>query len=156
VAAYEYVEYTVTDGRAEVVMNRPDVLNAFHDPMVEELVLALLDAHTDDRVYCIVLTGAGRAFCSGGDVSAAVEAHESGQPPGRLVASMANLYSARTLEYVASEALQVHGANGFQRGHPIEYLYRFGRSRRIAAGTDEIQLNTIAGALKREGLPWLA
>lgn len=87
--------------------------------------------------------------------SAAVEAHESGQPPGRMVASMANLYSARTLEYVASEALQIHGANGYQQGHPIEYLYRFARGRRIAAGTDEIQLNTIAGALKREGLPWI-
>lgn len=73
--------------------------------------------------------------------------------PGRLNTSIAKLYSARLLEDVVSEALQIHGANGYQQGHPIEYLYRMARARRIAAGTDEIQLNTIARALKRDGLP---
>jgi hypothetical protein len=53
-----------------------------------------------------------------------------------------------------SEALQVHGANGYQRGHPLEYLYRLARGRRLAAGTDEVQKNGIADALREEGLPW--
>ena len=68
-ADYKHVDYTVTDGRAEVVLNRPDVLNAFHDEMVEEILLALFDAHSDDRVFVIFLTGAGRAFTSGADVT---------------------------------------------------------------------------------------
>jgi enoyl-CoA hydratase/carnithine racemase len=66
---YEHIDYAVTEGRAEIVLNRPDILNAFHDAMIEEVVLALMDAHTDGRVYSILLTGAGRAFCSGADVT---------------------------------------------------------------------------------------
>lgn len=80
---------------------------------------------------------------------------EPGSELGRLDTSIAKLYSSEILEHVASESLQIHGANGYQQGHPMEYLYRFARSRRIAAGTDEIQKNTIAGAVKRDGLPHL-
>jgi alkylation response protein AidB-like acyl-CoA dehydrogenase len=59
------------------------------------------------------------------------------------------------VEDVVSESLQIHGANGYQRGHPLEYLYRLARGRRIAAGTDEIQKNQIASALKEDGFPGL-
>jgi alkylation response protein AidB-like acyl-CoA dehydrogenase len=87
--------------------------------------------------------------------SAAERAMGQGRVPDRLATHIANLYSGEMLERVVSEALQIHGANGYQQGHPLEYLYRFARSRRIAAGTDEIQKNTIAGVLKSEGLPTL-
>jgi alkylation response protein AidB-like acyl-CoA dehydrogenase len=82
------------------------------------------------------------------------EARESGRPT-RFTSSLANLTSSQMVESVTSEALQVHGANGYQQGHLLEYLYRFARSRRIAAGTDEIQKNGIAGSLKKHGLPHL-
>lgn len=55
------------------------------------------------------------------------------------------------VESVVSEALQTHGANGSQREHPVEYLYRLACGRRLAAGTDEIQENTIASVLKKDG-----
>jgi alkylation response protein AidB-like acyl-CoA dehydrogenase len=84
---------------------------------------------------------------------AALNARESDQPPDRLEASLAKLHSGRMVESVTSEALQVHGANGYQQGHPLEYLYRLARGRRIAAGTDEIQKNQIASVLKDRGLP---
>lgn len=87
---------------------------------------------------------------------AALNAHDAGTSPDRLETSHAKLYSGEMVEQVTSEALQVHGANGYQRGHPLEYLYRLARGRRIAAGTDEIQKNQIASALKRDGLPDLA
>ncbi len=87
--------------------------------------------------------------------NAAKRASEANSEPSRLDTSIANLYSAEVLERTCSESLQIHGANGYQRGHPMEYLYRFGRSRRIAAGTDEIQKNQIANALKRDGIPKL-
>ena len=57
-------------------------------------------------------------------------------------------------ERVVAEALYVHGANGYQRGHPLESLYRLARGRRLAAGTDEIRKNGIADALREGGLPW--
>lgn len=75
--------------------------------------------------------------------------------PDRMDTSIAKLYSGEMLESVVSEALQINGARGYQQGHPLEYLYRFARSRRIAAGTDEIQKNTIARTLKQRGIPHL-
>ncbi|WP_435361856.1 acyl-CoA dehydrogenase family protein [Haloarchaeobius sp. DFWS5] len=86
---------------------------------------------------------------------AAVNAHEQGRVPDRLDASLAKLTSSEMVEYVVSEALQIHGANGYQQGHPLEYLYRMARGRRLAAGTDEIQRNQIAAVLKKDGLPSL-
>jgi alkylation response protein AidB-like acyl-CoA dehydrogenase len=83
----------------------------------------------------------------------AEEAYRKETEPGRMETSIAKLYSAEMGEEIVSESLQIHGANGYQQGHPLEYLYRFARGRRIAAGTDEIQKNTIARALKEEGLP---
>ncbi len=87
---------------------------------------------------------------------AALNAHEHGRIPDRLETSMAKLYSTERAEQIVSEALQIHGANGYQQGHPLEYLYRLTRGRRLAAGTDEIQKNQIAAALKESGLPDLA
>ena len=66
---FDSLDYTVTEGRAEVVLDRPDVLNAFDSAMIDELNEALEGAHDDDEVYAILLTGAGRGFCSGADVS---------------------------------------------------------------------------------------
>ncbi|WP_226482735.1 acyl-CoA dehydrogenase family protein [Natrinema amylolyticum] len=86
---------------------------------------------------------------------AAMNAEEQGRIPDRLDASLAKLYSGEMVETVVSEALQIHGANGYQQGHALEYLYRLARGRRLAAGTDEIQKNQIAAALKRDGLPSL-
>ncbi|WP_265112082.1 acyl-CoA dehydrogenase family protein [Halosolutus halophilus] len=86
---------------------------------------------------------------------AATNAHEQGRIPDRLDASLAKLTSGEMVESVVSEALQIHGANGYQREHPLEYLYRLARGRRLAAGTDEIQKNTIASVLKKDGRPSL-
>lgn len=83
----------------------------------------------------------------------AEEAIEAGQIPDPLLSTLAKLHTNEMVEEVVSEALQVHGANGYQQGHPLEYLYRFARGQRIAAGTDEIAKNTIARLLKRDGLP---
>jgi len=87
---------------------------------------------------------------------AAMEAEHGDGAPERLHASLAKLYSGEMVENVVSEALQVHGANGYQQGHAMEYLYRFARGRRLAAGTDEIQKNQIAAVLTEDGLPPLA
>lgn len=86
---------------------------------------------------------------------AAQTAVDQGRIPDRMQTSIAKLFSAEMAEEVVSESLQMFGANGYQQGHPLEYLYRMVRGRRIAAGTDEIQKNSIAAVLKEKGLPSL-
>lgn len=85
---------------------------------------------------------------------AAQRAYEQGGIPDKLETSIAMLFTAEITEEVVSEALQIHGANGYQQGHPLEYLYREARGRRIGAGTDEMQKNQIASVIKQEGLPY--
>jgi alkylation response protein AidB-like acyl-CoA dehydrogenase len=86
---------------------------------------------------------------------AAKRAVEAERIPERTQTSIVKLFSAEMVEEVASEALQIHGANGYQQGHPAEFLYRMARARRIAAGTDEMQRNTIATSVKNDGLALL-
>ena len=58
----------IDDGVAVITMNRPDRRNAFSDAMVSALGTVLAQAEADEAVGCVVLTGAGGAFCAGGDV----------------------------------------------------------------------------------------
>jgi enoyl-CoA hydratase/carnithine racemase len=60
--------YEVKDKIATITLNRPDKLNAFTGPMIDAWARALADAQADDDVNVIIVTGAGRAFCAGGDV----------------------------------------------------------------------------------------
>ena len=66
---YETLLYAVEDGVATVTLNRPDKLNAFTVEMANELVDVFRRASEDDAVRAVVLTGAGRAFCAGMDLS---------------------------------------------------------------------------------------
>ena len=59
---------TVADGVATLTFNRPERLNALSPPMLDGLLEALPRLARDEAVGVIVLTGAGRAFCAGGDV----------------------------------------------------------------------------------------
>ncbi|NDJ91360.1 enoyl-CoA hydratase-related protein [Mycolicibacter kumamotonensis] len=52
-----------------ILLDRPDKLNAVDTPMLNELTVRLGDAAADDAVRAVLLTGAGRAFCSGGDLT---------------------------------------------------------------------------------------
>lgn len=58
------------DGIALLTLNRPDSLNAFTVTMAHELESFFRSAATDDAIRAVVVTGAGRAFCAGMDLSA--------------------------------------------------------------------------------------
>jgi enoyl-CoA hydratase/carnithine racemase len=61
--------YEVKDRIATITLNRPDKLNAFTGPMIDAWARALAEAQADEQVHVVVVTGAGRAFCAGGDVA---------------------------------------------------------------------------------------
>ena len=96
-ADYEFIRYEQRDHVATVTLNRPEVLNAIHPPMAEELADAWERIRDDDSVWVGVLTGSGdRAFCAGADLKWRAEAGEAVRSHNRAEASGA--------------------ARGFQRG----------------------------------------
>jgi 2-(1,2-epoxy-1,2-dihydrophenyl)acetyl-CoA isomerase len=72
---------TAQDGGVlTVTFNRPEVLNAFNDPMIAELGEALRKAERDESIRCVVITGGGRGFSAGQDLGAFLEREKSPEP----------------------------------------------------------------------------
>jgi len=71
--SYETIRLGHADGVATITLNRPDAFNAMSLTLGRELFSAVLEVDEDPAVRCVVLTGAGRAFCGGGDVKAFAE-----------------------------------------------------------------------------------
>lgn len=67
--AYEFIKYELADRVATITLNRPEKLNAANGELVRELIAALEAADADDNVRAVIVTGAGRAFCAGADLS---------------------------------------------------------------------------------------
>ena len=67
--SYSTILYDVNESILTITLNRPDILNAFNTSMLSEIIDALDRADADDRIRCIIFTGAGRAFCAGADLS---------------------------------------------------------------------------------------
>ena len=67
--SYETLLYDVSEHVLTITLNRPDRLNAFTGTMMNELIAAFDAADADDEVRAIIVTGAGRAFCAGADLS---------------------------------------------------------------------------------------
>jgi len=74
----ETVLYEVSDGVAVITLNRPEAMNAWTPQLSDELSLAMGAADADDDVRAVVLTGAGKAFCAGADLSAGESGFLSG------------------------------------------------------------------------------
>jgi enoyl-CoA hydratase/carnithine racemase len=66
---YEHIEIAQTGGIVTITLNRPERLNAFIGHMRRDLAEALEHAGSDRNVRVVIITGAGRAFCSGGDIA---------------------------------------------------------------------------------------
>ena len=75
----EEVLYSVVDGVATITLNRPDRLNALNGAMYHGLIDAFDQTDRDDKVRAVVVTGAGRAFCAGADLSGGARTFNYGQ-----------------------------------------------------------------------------
>src|SRR6187431_2340977 len=88
-AAFREIAYAVADGVCTVTLDRPERLNAVTSVMIDEVIEALDQADADDAVRAVIVTGEGRAFCAGADLSGGgatfdhtqTEAHKSGRVP---------------------------------------------------------------------------
>ena len=67
--SYEHILFDVKDGVATLTLNRLEKMNAFHFALGAELSNAYARCDTDDAVRVVILTGAGKAFCAGADMS---------------------------------------------------------------------------------------
>src|SRR5277367_1406848 len=67
---YQQIKADVADRILTLTLNRPEKLNAFTGTMMNEMIDVFTRANGDDDVRAIVVTGAGRAFCAGADLSA--------------------------------------------------------------------------------------
>ncbi len=75
---YETIALEIEDGIATLTLDRPEKLNAFNRPMAAEIMDAFDRTDGDDAVCAVIVTGAGRAFCAGADLSAGAETFARG------------------------------------------------------------------------------
>jgi enoyl-CoA hydratase/carnithine racemase len=75
---YSQIRYDVADHVATITLHRPDQLNAFTGTMMRELIDAFDQVDADDDVRAVVVTGAGRGFCAGADLSGGGETFARG------------------------------------------------------------------------------
>jgi len=104
----------VSEGVATLTLNRPDRLNAFNDEMHEALREAIRTARRDKEVRALLLTGKGRAFSAGQDLSDRVR--EPGQPPHDLGAGLDRHYNPLVRTLRTLEMPVVAAVNGVAAG----------------------------------------
>ena len=71
--SFNAILYEVEDNILTITLNRPDQLNAFNGEMMRDLFRAFDQSDADDDVRAVIMTGAGRGFCAGADLSAGAE-----------------------------------------------------------------------------------
>lgn len=106
---YETILYEVKNQVAWIKLNRPDKLNAFNEQMKLEVKTALKEAAIDNEVRCIVITGEGRAFCSGQDLQSVKENTDYGE-------LLRNYYNPMVQQLAALEKPVMAAINGTAAG----------------------------------------
>jgi len=81
--AYKEIITDVADNILTITLNRPEKLNAFTGTMMHEMIDAFQTANKDDAIRCVIVTGAGRAFCAGADLSAGASTFDATQRSDR-------------------------------------------------------------------------
>jgi 2-(1,2-epoxy-1,2-dihydrophenyl)acetyl-CoA isomerase len=109
--SFENIVYEKQKGVATITLNRPQALNAFTPQMNSELQQALKEADEDRSVRCLLLTGAGRAFCTGQDLKG-----RTPETKGSLGASLRQRYNPIILRLRRTEKISIAAVNGVAAG----------------------------------------
>lgn len=133
-----------------ITLNRPEKLNAIDTPTSNAIIQLLSDVQQGDEIRCLVLTGNGRAFCAGGDIS-----EESGK-------TVLSGYDFSVLGHAMTNALAacsipiICAINGYALGGGLEYAlacdFRYAAST-AKIGAPESNLGVIPGAGGTQRLP---
>lgn len=84
---FETLLYSVEDGIATITLNRPDKLNAFNTQMMKDMIAAFDATDADDAVRVVIVTGAGRGFCAGADLSSGAQTFDYEARGGEAMAA---------------------------------------------------------------------
>ena len=112
----ERVLTRVDEGVATVTLNRPEVLNALDLPAGEALIEAVQSCRDDDRIRAVILTGAGRGFCAGGDVKAMWAGIRAGKEPGSFFGDLTAPLHRCIMDLRSMEKPVVAAINGATSG----------------------------------------
>ncbi len=109
--AHETIIYDKHNGVATITLNRPQALNAFVPQMNKEVLEALRDGDRDKEVRCLMITGAGRAFCAGQDLKG-----RTPEQKGSLGASLREKYNPMIRQIRGMEKIVIAAVNGVAAG----------------------------------------
>ena len=150
--SYQFLTFSVADRIATITVNRPDKLNALNDATIAELGVAIDEARSRDDVGGILLTGAGRAFVAGADISEL----ESQSPltAGRRARAGQQIFR----RYETSPKPVVAAINGFALGGGCELAMACHvriASEAAKLGQPEVKLGIVPGYGGTQRLPRL-
>ncbi len=150
--SYQFLQFDVTDRIATITVNRPDKLNALNDATIAELGVAIDEAITREDVGAVLLTGAGRAFVAGADISEL----ESQSPLEALKRARAGQAIFRRFE--TSPKPTIAALNGFALGGGCELAMACHlriASEKAKLGQPEVKLGIVPGYGGTQRLPRL-
>lgn len=150
--SYEFLTFAVADRIATITVNRPDKLNALNGATIAELGVAIDEARARDDVAAVILTGAGRAFVAGADIS-----ELNGQTP-MLATSRSRAGQEVFRKFETSPKPTIAAINGFALGGGCELAMSC--HLRIASefaklGQPEVKLGIVPGYGGTQRLPRL-
>ena len=111
---FENIEFSVNNGVAKLTLNRPDSLNSFNSEMHAEMREALKTVAKDKQIRCLLITGNGRGFCAGQDLSDRSVAAGDEMPD--LGASIEKNYNPMIRTLVGLEKPVICAVNGVAAG----------------------------------------
>jgi enoyl-CoA hydratase/carnithine racemase len=150
------VLYSVADHVATITLNAPERMNTISGSMLDSLSASLIEADTDASVRCIVLTGAGRAFCAGLDLQS-----QMGAPQGSL-GGLGGLGNGSELDMRTAPPVVLHNLdtpticalNGGAAGYGLDVA--LGCDIRVAAASAKLNPGFAKrGILPESGGTWL-
>lgn len=110
---YGHILFDATDGVATITLNRPDDGNACDQQMMDELFHAATECDQNDAIRAVILTGAGKMFCVGGDLGSFIE---SGDKVGQLLTNMTKSFHGAISIFNRMNAPVVCAVNGVAAG----------------------------------------